>query len=122
MGDRILIQVTRKPKSGPVEFSPIAYGHWMGASAPEILTRLKERMKDRTGDVTYTFARLLQEMAAEEPEGALSLGCWNAEQVLTSEASHGDAGVVLVDVSNGFRCVCLGGYLSTGPDGLPVRD
>ena len=113
MGDRVLIQVV----SGD-EISPVAYGHWCGARAPKIIASLKERMKDRPGDVSYTFARLMQEMIGNDP-GPLSFGAWNATKRLTKEDSHGDAGCILIDVSKGFRCECFGGYLETDKDGMP---
>lgn len=113
MGDRVLIQVVGKD-----EFSPVAYGHWCGSRTPEIVAHLKERMRTRPGDVSYTFARLLQEMMGDDSD-CLSFGAWNAEKILTADDSHGDAGVVLIYVSEGFRCRCEGGYLKTGKDGLP---
>jgi hypothetical protein len=115
MGDRVLIQVV----SGK-EFSPVAYGHWSGFYTPEILTRLKERMRNRPGDVSYTFARLIQEMTNGDKD-CLSFGAWNADAVLKEDDSHGDAGCVLIDVSEGFKCKCIGGYLETGPDDMPSR-
>ena len=119
MGDRVLIQVVNGQ-----EISPVAYGHWCGDRTPEIVARLKRRMKDRPGDVSYTFARLVQEMTNGD-DGALSFGCWNADVSvgsdgrITAKDSHGDAGCVIIDVSRGFRCDCLGGYLSADKDGMP---
>jgi len=105
MGDRVLIQVVSKD-----DISPIAYGHWCGSRTPEILSKLQARMKERPGDVSYTFARLIQEMTTDD-DGALSFGCWNAEKRLTEKDSHGDAGCVLIDVSKGFHVSYMGGYL-----------
>ncbi len=114
MGDRVLFQV-----KGTGEHSPVAYGHWCGSEAPQIVGRLASRMATRPNEVPYTFARLIQEMCNGD-EGALSFGAWNADKVLTAADSHGDAGVVLIDVSaSPLRCECLGGYLTAGPDGLP---
>lgn len=131
MGDRVLFQVVNGS-----EISPVAYGHWAGSKAPAIMRRLKERMKGREGDVSYTFARLLQEMTAGD-DGNLSFGAWNADKVLTAADSHGDAGVVIIDITpkpaknvdklagygeiKRFHCKCLGGYLKTGKDGLPYQ-
>jgi hypothetical protein len=115
MGDRVLFQV----KGSDGEFSPVAYGHWCGERAPLIVAKLRERMKDRAGDVPYTFARLIQEMCGDSKDG-LSFGAWNADKLLTKDDSHGDAGVVLIDVTkNPMTCECVGGYLKTGTDGLP---
>jgi len=113
MGDRVLIQVVNGQ-----EISPVAYGHWCGDRTPEIVARLKRRMKDRPGDVSYTFARLVQEMTNGD-DGALSFGCWNATKRLTAKDSHGDAGCVIIDVSKGFQCTCTGGYLVADSDGMP---
>lgn len=114
MGDRVLMQL----KSGS-EFSPIAYGHWSGASAPDILRRLQTRMVGRNNDVSYAFARLIQEMVGTD-DGNTSFGAWNATELLTAKSSHGDAGCIIVDVSNPvFTYDLLGGYLVLGPDGFP---
>ncbi|HEX9052337.1 MAG TPA: hypothetical protein VF841_17550 [Anaeromyxobacter sp.] len=100
--------------------SPVAYGHWHGGAMPATVARLRERMKSRPGDVDYTFARLVQEMTSADPDGNLSYGVWNANHVLTAADSHGDAGVVVIDLTGGgFKCRCEGGYLETGPDGMP---
>jgi hypothetical protein len=115
MGDRVLFQVVR----GSAEFGPVVYCHWSGERAPEIVRKLAERMEDRAGDLDYATARLLQECIAGNDGGNLSFGVSNAPARLTSEDSHGDAGVVLIDC-DGFTCECLGGYLVTGPDGFPV--
>lgn len=118
MGDRVLIQVV-KHDGKEIEFSPVAYGHWAGGMAPAVVARLQARMKDRPGDVDYTFARLVQEMCGND-DGSTGFGCWNASAILESKDSHGDAGVILIDVSGGgFKCECKGGYLLTGADGLP---
>ena len=111
MGDRVLIQVVNGK-----EFSPIAYGHWSGSYTPEILSRLRKRMKDRGGDVPYTFARLIQEMIGND-DSALSFGAWNADKVLTKDDSHGDAGCVIIDLAKGWHIRCEGGYLQPTPDG-----
>lgn len=118
MGDRVLFQVISK--ANPAEFGPVIYGHWSGSDAPRIVRQLAARMAERPGDVTYAAARLVQECVARDG-GALGFGVWNASRRLTADDSHGDAGVVLVDCADGFRCECLGGYLRTGPDGFPIE-
>lgn len=122
MGNRVLFQVvqSRRNTEGPVLFGPVVYGHWSGGEAPKIVRRLAARMVTRPGDVDYATARLVQEVVADVPNSPLGVGVWNAKGVLTEDDSHGDAGVVLIDCSDGFRCECLGGYLRTGPDGFPV--
>lgn len=113
MGDRVLFQVVRNK-----EFGPVVYCHWSGARAPKIVRKLAERMLlHRAGDLDYATARLVQECIADD-DGALGFGVSNAKARLTADDSHGDAGVVLIDC-NTFKCVCLGGYLVTGPDGFP---
>lgn len=107
MGDRVLMQCYSS-KSG--EFGPVVYCHWTGESAPNVLKRLRSRMKDRPGDLAYSSARLVQEAIGED-EGALSFGTWNAEALLTEKDSHGDAGVILIDVDKGHHATCMGGYL-----------
>lgn len=107
MGDRVLFQCHRAGK----EFGPVVYGHWAGSEAPEIVSRLAQRMQGRGGDVDYSSARLVQEVLAECPDGNTGIGVWNAERLLTAEDSHGDAGVVLIDVDNGHAVQYLGGYL-----------
>lgn len=117
MGDRVLFQVV----NGSKEYGPVVYCHWAGSRAPEIVRKLAARMAGRTHDVDYATARLVQECTAGDPEGALSFGVNNSTRPLSAEDSHGDAGVVLIDCGDGFRCQCLGGYLFTGQDGFPVE-
>ena len=114
MGDRVLFQVVRGQS-----FGPVVYCHWSGARAPEIVRKLAARMADRTGDIDYATARLVQECTAPDPDGSHSFGVFNHPARLTSEDSNGDAGLVLIDCDT-FKCECLGGYLVTGPDGFPV--
>jgi hypothetical protein len=129
LGDRVIFQVVGKPDNvmdpGVLEFSPVIYAHWSGERAPQVLERLRKRMRARAGDVPYTAARLVQELIDPSNVGALSFGIWNADRVLTEEDSHGDAGVVLIDVSTGaMRFKCFGGYLRATADGrrvLPYR-
>ena len=113
MGDRVLFQVIHGDRSGPV-----AYGHWSGSRAPEVARRLAARMESRPGDLDYATARLVQELV-NGAEGSTGFGVWNSSRRLVETDSHGDAGVVLIDCADGFRCQCFGGYLRTGKDGFP---
>jgi hypothetical protein len=114
MGERVLFQVVRGE-----EFSPVIYCHWSGDEVRDICDRLRERMKGRGGDVQYTAARLVQE-CINGNEGNLSFGIWNADSVLTETDSHGDGGVVLVDVSGPqMEFKCFGGYWVTVPGDYP---
>jgi hypothetical protein len=104
---------------GAAEFGPVVYCHWSGYRAPEIARKLAARMASRPGDMDYATARLVQECTANG-DGPLGFGVSNAAARLTSEDSHGDAGIVLIDCDS-FKCECLGGYLDTGADGFPVE-
>ena len=106
MGDRVLMQCIGTDG----DYGPVVYGHNKGGSAKEIVARLAARMEDRKGDIGYASARLVQEMVGDA-SGSLSFGLWNAEAVLTAADSHGDAGVVLINVDKDFEATYLGGYL-----------
>jgi hypothetical protein len=111
MGDRILLQC-HSSKTG--EFGPVAYGHWCGSAGPGIVAQLAIQMKNRPGDVQYSSARLVEIMCSPDPGGDLSVGIWNTDRLLREDDSHGDAGVVLIDVDNGHSPTYMGGYLPGG--------
>lgn len=121
MGDRVLFQVVNSKEPG--QFGPVVYGHWLGGSARELVKALRERMASRPDDIQYATARLAQEcgMMMDDLHGerALGVGIWIEDHVLTEKDSHGDAGCVLIDCGDGFRCTCFGGYLEADDDGLP---
>jgi hypothetical protein len=127
MGDRALIIFT-DGKS----YSPTVYLHWNGTEVPAWLEEHKQFMAARGGDVEYATARFIG-LAHTKINGNLSLGVWNTDEkrgdaavaVSTAEAdstefkdassvlaehSHGDAGVVVVNV-NSFTWKAFGGYL-----------
>lgn len=105
MGNRVIFQVVSNHS-----FSPAIYGHWAGGRVPEVCARLAKRMQNRMGDTDYTAARLVQELINGD-DGCLSFGIWNAPTRLTETHSHGDAGVILVDVSgDNMKFIPLGGY------------
>jgi hypothetical protein len=106
MGNRVLMQCINK-KTG--EFGPVAYGHWSGGDVRSITERLAARMVERPDDVEYSSARLVQEMITFE-DGCLGYGLWNIDHILTADDSHGDAGVVLIDVSDNHSIIHFGGY------------
>lgn len=116
MGDRVLMQCYSS-KSG--ETGPVVYCHWNGSEAGVIVRRLAKRMESRGADLHYASARLVQD-AINGDEGNVSFGVWNRADLLTEGDSHGDAGVILIDVDNGYKTTCLGGYMITGDDGFPV--
>lgn len=112
MGERVIFHVFDGEEIGPA-----VYGHWSGYHALEVVESLKKRMHDRLSDVSYTTARLIQELVGDDP-GNLGFGCWNAPQGVPSvvwgvindrEYSHGDAGVILIDCRD-FKVFAHGGY------------
>lgn len=112
MGDRVIFQCYSKNSEGEVaNVGPAVYGHWAGSNARKICKRFEKRMEGRANDVSYASARLVQEVIEGHPDGNTSVGIWNQEPLLTAEDSHGDAGVVLIDVSNSVhQYTFLGGY------------
>ncbi len=107
MGDRVLMQCYSSETN---EFGPVVYCHWTGHDAKEVVQLLRKRMQSRQKDLAYSSARLAQ-IAMAGDDGNLSYGIWNADHKLTAADSHGDAGVVLIDVDNDHKATYLGGYL-----------
>lgn len=108
MGDRVLIQF----KSGK-ELSPVVYLHWGGGSVAKLLLQTSSLLRTRGADVSYTCARFIGYCHAENPDSALSLGVWNQKTKLSAKDSHGDAGCIVVDVSDRpWQFECSGGYLN----------
>ena len=112
MGDRVLMQCYSSKTN---DFGSVVYGHWSGSEAKDIVMRLALRMKERGGDIAYSTARLVQEMIDCSGElgkkDSAGFGVWNSEKLLTNEDSHGDAGVVLIDVDDDHKPTYIGGYL-----------
>ena len=127
MGDKALVIFTNKN-----EVSPVCYLHWHGDAVPQLLKETKELMETRRGDIEYGAARFLGIVHSKMPNDNLSLGVWNAQADLQNavrnsfsdqpdfkataieelvEYSHGDAGVIIVDVSD-YSWKAYGGYLS----------
>jgi len=109
MGERVLFIV--KNKQG--EYGPCAvYGHWSGDKAHQIIAALRERMGDRTDDVSYATARLFGVMHERIP-GNLSLGAYPLPddfEAATLEAySHGDGGVLVINCHD-WSVQAYGGY------------
>lgn len=115
MGDRVLFQFYNASDGS---FSPAVYGHWAGHSAPGIIRELKERMKHRLGDMHYSVARLVQALtnAGNKNEDS-GVGVWNAEAVLNEADSHGDAGVILINLPS-WKVTAIDGYLEVDEDGV----
>jgi hypothetical protein len=121
MGDRALIIFTDGEN-----VSPVIYLHWAGSRVPDLLRQHKALMISRGADVQYAAARFVGIVHMTMPEQNLSLGMWNADGDLykavlgrrsdqLAEMSHGDAGLVVVDVKN-YSWQAYGGYLAA-----PVR-
>jgi hypothetical protein len=116
MGDRVIFQVIDGSK-----FSPAIYCHNMGHAAGEICAQLANIMVDRSNDAAYTAAQVLR-IASKDSEGPLGFAIWNVDRVLTVDDSHGDAGVVLIDVYQPtMRFHVFGGYLELDCMGLPCE-
>lgn len=114
MGDRVLFQCHSASRG---THGPVVYCHWLGDHAPQIVNRLINRMRGRSGDVDYSSARLVQEctLMQADPDTCMGIGVWNSDHLLTAEDSHGDAGCVLINVDN-WAVSYVGGYLEH--DGL----
>jgi hypothetical protein len=122
MGDRAVV-VFRDESN----VSPTVYLHWNGSDVPRLLSELKETMKGREGDLSYSCARFVGICHNAIP-GNLSLGLWPtpgdiARTVLSKEPigllmaeySHGDAGFIVVDVRN-FTWKTYAGYLESNEE------
>ncbi len=107
MGDRVL--VVFKDRYGT---SPALYGHWSGDSIVDVLSEAAPTM--RAGDKGYALARACAALCSHVP-GALSVGIHAGPKDLLpstlKEFSHGDAGVLVVDVDTG-EMTAFGGYLT----------
>jgi len=117
MGDRVLMQCFSSKNNS---FGPVMYCHNGGYEAPAVVRSLSERMEDRQGDLEYSSARLVQ-CAIGNDDYNTGFGMWNAQALLDKDDTHGDAGVILIDVDNGHKCQCMGGYLKVGDDGFPMH-
>lgn len=111
MGDRALIQL-RGARSG---VSPVLYLHWGGSDVASILSAAQDQMKGRPDDVSYAFARLVQQATIGDI-GNTGVGVWNQEAALKAGDSHGDAGCFLVDVSKEAWTVAQGGGYGLGDE------
>ena len=97
MGDRALVQFTNNSGS----LSPTTYLHWDGDAVPSLLVEHRRLMSDRYNDLSYSAARFIGLCHARNADSNLSLGCWNSEEELDREDSHGDAGCFVVNVDTG---------------------
>ncbi len=119
MGNRALVLFTDGER-----VSPVVYLHWCGSQVPAWLNELKQLMRGREGDVDYACARFVG-LCHTKIKGNLSLGVWNTPPNVgrairglpgdrardeLAAYSHGDAGVVIVNVGD-FTWYACGGYL-----------
>ena len=114
MGDRALVVF-----SDGRDVSPVVYLHWNGTEVPEWLEEHKYLMGGRMGDVSYAVARFIG-ICHIHIHSNMSLGCFTASNSVKAAArafvqgtstpeqlsvlenfSHGDAGVVVVNVLSG---------------------
>lgn len=135
MGDRALIVFTDKKGK---EVSPTVYLHWGGDSVPQLIQKTADFMTGRFNDVSYGCARFIGLAHVEMDVTNLSLGVWSTDEDLQkaikeymqhdqylnpdetkasamkvlAEASHGDAGLFLVNTET-YSWECFGGYHST---------
>lgn len=110
MGDRALVILKVK-----TEYSPVMYLHWHAPQVQNYVSRLKEVMTGREGDVDYAFARLLG-IVHNDIDGNLSLGCWNlpkdfseANKQFLIRMSHGDGGIYVVNLED-YSIATYAGY------------
>jgi hypothetical protein len=114
MGDRALVIFHDDDR-----VSPTVYLHWDGSRVPERLEQLKKRMEGRENDADYAAARFIG-ICHEHIPGNLSLGVFGNPYTLAelkngsrlAEASHGDAGVIVVNTKD-FHWRAYGGYLTS---------
>jgi hypothetical protein len=95
-------------------YSPVIYLHSHGYAVPELLSDTRQVMVGREGDVEYTAARFVG-VCHKIITGNLSLGIWNLPsdfkqtKKYLEEMSHGDAGVIIVNI-NTWKFKQYGGY------------
>lgn len=136
MGDRALVIFANDQGQS---VSPTVYLHWSGSAVPDLIEKLSVVMGTRKGDVSYACARFAA-IACDDNPGNLSVGVLQTPQEVTIAASyiasfpdaaggvaldnsrkvlrkysHGDAGVILVNVSD-FTWQAFGGYLAENID------
>jgi hypothetical protein len=100
MGDRCIIVPHLKGEANPSAL----YLHWAGGKgAIKIMNDAAPFM--RAGDMAYAFARLVGAACAYHPNSELSVGIIKGPGSLhparINDYSHGDAGVILLDIGNG---------------------
>lgn len=117
MGDRVIIVC----HAGPGDIAPAIYGHWAGHNAPERIVEAGKLGILRRGDPSYAAARLCWHMiqSSGDTSSALGYGLLSSPEDLEPETleqeSHGDAGVILLDVRDGSLAY-HGGYLAALAD------
>jgi len=130
MGDRVLIIFKDK-----TEVSPTCYLHWGGANVLDNIEKIKKYMGSRIGDLPYTCARFLGLLHSQDPNSSSGMGVWNtpkhigdaiikedsAVSGLLEDYSHGDAGVIVVDVC-GFTWKAYAGYIARDQEKSEGRD
>jgi hypothetical protein len=100
MGDRALIVVT----DNTGEISPAVYTHWAGSEAGDIIKAAGEKGVIRMDDISYATARICAAFVGDNTgttgTGILA-GPENLEPETLGTFSHGDAGVFVLNVTDG---------------------
>lgn len=109
MGDRAIIIL-----HDAADFSPAIYVHWLGHAVPDLLKEHVEYMGARLTDVSYSAARLVGQIHTKHA-GVTGLGIFAATgfdpKTKTGFESHGDAGVICLNVATG-EVSAYDGYLA----------
>jgi hypothetical protein len=118
MGNRALVvfvnKHTPRNRAEGVCHVPAVYLHWNGNDVRDWLRETRECMAGRPGDAEYTRARFCGIAHAHIP-GNLSLGLTTCDVSEPAQASPGDAGVFVVDVSQpGWHVTNYDGNTSEG--------
>jgi hypothetical protein len=111
MGDRVIVVLTETNNKTRKPFFAAIYFHWLGG---DVIPLLKDAGKFmRRGDASYASARICGVIHAARP-GTLSMGLIEGPDSLDpvdlGHFSHGDAGVVVLDMETG-ALTAFGGYL-----------
>ncbi len=124
MGDRVLIRFHGTADRA----SPVLYLHNGAADVPAMLADFfeSEPFTSRPGDVSYNFARLVAHACGECP-GGLSIGVWQSTDgdidlwMGNEQESHGDGGLVAVNVNTG-EIRAEHGYLEAASEWSPFAE
>lgn len=107
MGDRALVVFAGRELEGPCI---VQYLHWNGREVPTWLEETRKIMEGRHEDEAYSRARFAG-VCHSHVDGNLSVGLW--VDTFEELSSHGDAGIIIVQVTPfDWRITLKGGYLT----------